>query len=83
MNEGRSLAVLSEFKKTDAFPCLLSRDPVVAQWRCWRSASPSWQQGAISKRDARSAELIVPNYVIRTPHPTQERCDQTTALLDA
>ena len=43
----------------------------------------SWQQGAICKRAARSVELIVANYVIRTPHPTQERCDQTTALLNA
>ena len=33
----------------------------------------SWQQGAICKRAARSVELIVANYVIRTPHPTQER----------
>ena len=52
---------------------------------CWSSASEvlSWQHGAICKRAARSVELIVANYVIRTPHPTQERCDETTALLDA
>ena len=59
----------------------LSREPIVTL--CWRSASAhSWQQGAICDA-ARSVELIVANYVIRTPHPTQERCDQTTALLDA
>ena len=67
----RSLAMLSESPETDAAPCLFIARPA------------SWQQGAICKRAARSVELIVANYVIRPPHPTQARCDQTTALLDA
>ena len=59
----------------------LSREPIVT----WRSASAvlSWQHGAICKRAARSVELNIANYIIRTPHPMQERCNQTTALLDA
>ena len=60
----------------------LSRDePIVTL--LLPQCKPSWQHGAICKRGARSVELIAANYVIRTPHPTQERCDQTTALLDA
>ena len=62
----------------------LSRDSIVTRVllaQCKRSAS--WQHGAICKRDTRSMELDIANYIIRTPHPTQERCDQTTALLDA
>ena len=60
----------------------LSREPIDA---CAAGAvqALSWQQGAICKGAARSVELIVANYIIRTSHPTQERCDQTTALLDA
>jgi hypothetical protein len=62
----------------------LSRDePIVTRMLLPAVQALSWQQGAICRRDARSVELIVANYVIRTPHPTQERCDQTTALLDA
>ena len=63
----------------------LSRDSIVTRVllaQCKRGAH-SWQHGAICKRDTRSVELNIANYIIRTPHPTQERCDQTTALLDA
>ena len=61
----------------------LSREPIVTRVlaQCKRGAQLA--AGAICKRDTRSVELIVANYVSRTPHPTQERCDQTTALLDA
>ena len=61
----------------------LSRDEPIATLPLPQCKQLSWQHGAICKRGARSVELIVANYVIRTPHPTQERCDQTTALLDA
>ena len=36
-------------------------------------ASAQLAAGAICKRDTRSAELIVANYVIRTPRPRHER----------
>ena len=74
--------MLSDPQEADATPCLFitrsDRDACAAG----AVQALSWQQGAICKH-ARSVELIVANYVIRTPHPTQERCDQTTALLDA
>ena len=61
----------------------LSREPIVTRALLAQCKPASWQQGAICKRDTRSVELIIANYIIRTPHPTQERCDQITALLDA
>ena len=77
-----SLAMLSESPKTDAAPCLFYHgEPFVT--RSTSRPGYSWQQGAICKRAARSVELNCANYIIRTPHPTQERCDETTALLDA
>ena len=60
----------------------LSREPIVTRVLLAQSVL-SWQHGAICKRDTRSVELNIANYIIRTPHPTQERCDQTTTLLDA
>ena len=62
----------------------LSREPIVTRVllaQCKRGAQLA--AGAICKRDTRSVELNIANYIIRTPHPTQERCDATTALLDA
>ena len=59
---------------------------VIRSWRVWLLAvqAPGLAGSTLQLQcDARSVELIVANYVIRTPHPTQERCDQTTALLDA
>ena len=62
----------------------LSRDePIVTRMLLPAVQALSWQQGAICKCDTRSVELNIANYIIRTPHPTQERCDETTALLDA
>ena len=61
----------------------ITGEPFVTRLLLAQCKPASWQQGAICKRAARSVELIVANYVIRTPHPTQERCDETTALLDA
>ena len=69
----RSLAMLSEYPETDAAPCLFitRTDRRVC---CWRSASLQLTALAtVCKRAARSVELIVANYVIRKPHPTQER----------
>ena len=74
--------MLSESPKTDAAPCLfITGEPFVTRLLLAQCKPASWQR--ICKRAARSVELIVANYVIRTPHPTQERCDETTALLDA
>ena len=59
---------------------------VIRSWRVCAGAAVQAAQLAARcnlQCDARSVELIVVNYIIRTPHPTQERCDQTTALLDA
>jgi len=62
----------------------LSREPIVTRVLLAVQASVlSWQHGAICKRDTRSVEVNIANYIIRTPHPTRERCDQKTALLDA
>ena len=80
----RSLAMLSESPNTDAAPCLfITRTDRARKLLAQASAVLSWQHGAICKCDTRSVELNIANYIIRTPHPTQERCDQTTALLDA
>ena len=75
--------MLSDPQEADATPCLFitrsDRDACAAG----AVQALSWQQGAICKCDTRSVELNIANYIIRTPHPTQERCDETTALLDA
>ena len=75
--------MLSQSPKTDAYRAYLSRDEPIVTRLLLAGSSAQLAAGAICKRDTRSVELIVANYVIRTPHPTQERCDQTTALLDA
>ena len=76
--------MLSQSPKTDAYRAYLSRDePIVTRLLLGAGSGAQLAAGAICKRAARSVELIVANYVIRTPHPTQERCDETTALLDA
>ena len=62
----------------------LSREPIVTRvlLECKRvSGAQLAARCNICKRDTRSVELNIANYIIRTPHPTQERCDQTTALL--
>ena len=80
----RSLAMLSESPNTDAAPCLfITRTDRARKLLAQASAVLSWQHGAICKCDTRSVELNIANYTIRAPHPTQERCDQTTAPLDA
>ena len=74
--------MISGPQKTDATPISnFPRDPSVTRVllsQC-RLAGSTLQLQC----DARSVELIVANVFIRTPHPTQKRCDQTTALLDA
>ena len=61
----------------------LSRDKPIVTLLLPQCKQLSWQQGVICKRDARWVELNCANCIIRTPQPTQERCDQTTALLGA
>ena len=61
----------------------LSREPIVTRVLLAQCKPAADSLGCNLQCGARSVELIVANSVIRTPHPMQERCNETTALLDA
>ena len=61
----------------------LSRDSIVTRVLLAQCKPAADSLGCSLQCVARSVELNCANYIIRTPHPTRERCDQKTALLDA
>ena len=66
----RSLAMLSESPNTDAAPCLFITRPIVTRKLLGQCKPVAGSLAAILQCDARSLELIVANYIIRTPRPT-------------